>query len=51
MIDYIPGGSVDVHAELKPFQIKQYDNNSHKLYLTIIDKDNPYGKTVNLLLL
>lgn len=48
MIDYIPGGSVDVHAELKPFQIKQYDNNSHKLYLTVIDLDNPFGKTVNL---
>lgn len=48
MIDYIPGGSVDVHAELKPFQIKQYDNNSHKLYLTVIDRDNPFGKTVNL---
>lgn len=48
MIDYIPGGSVDVHAELKPFQLKQYDNNSHKLFLTIIDKDNPYGSTVNL---
>ena len=48
MIDYIPGGSVDVHDELKPFRLKQYDNNSHKLYLTIIDRDNPFGKTVNL---
>ena len=48
MIDYIPGGSVDVYSSIQPFQIKQYDNNSHKLYLTIIDKDNPYGKTVNL---
>ena len=48
MIDYIPSGSVDVHDELKPFRLKQYDNNSHKLYLTIIDRDNPFGKTVNL---
>ena len=48
MIDYIPGDAVDIHSKIQPFQIKQYDNNSHKLFLTIIDKDNPYGSTVNL---
>lgn len=48
MIDYIPGGAVDIHSKIQPFQIKQYDNNSHKLFLTIIDRDNPFGQTVDL---
>lgn len=48
MIDYIFGGIVDVHNSPPSFRLKQYDNNSHKLYLTVIDKDNPYGDTVNL---
>lgn len=48
MIDYIPGGAVDIHSKIQPFQIKQYDNNSHKLHLTIIDRDNPFGQTVDL---
>ena len=48
MIDYIFGGIVDIHNSPPSFKLKQYDNNSHKLHMTIIDKDNPYGNTVNL---
>ena len=48
MIDYIFGGIVDVHNSSPSFKLKQYDNNSHKLHMTIVDKDNPYGNTVNL---
>ena len=48
MIDYIFGGTVDANTPPPSFRLKQYDNNSHKLYLTVIDKDNPYGSTVNL---
>lgn len=48
MIDYIFGGIVDIHNSPPSFKLKQYDNNSHKLHMTIVDKDNPYGNTVNL---
>lgn len=48
MIDYIFGGIADIHNSPQSFKLKQYDNNSHKLHMTIIDKDNPYGNTVNL---
>ena len=48
MIDYIFGGVVDTHNSPPSFKLKQYDNNSHKLHMTIVDKDNPYRSTVNL---
>lgn len=48
IMDYIYGGTVDIHSSVPTFQIKQYDNNSHKLHFKLIDKDNPVSSTVDL---
>lgn len=53
MQDYIPlsgqkSGAVDINAPLKSFEIKQYDNNSRKIYVHLRDVDNPNEQTVNL---
>lgn len=53
MQDYIPlssqkSGTVDINSPLKSFEIKQYDNNSRKIYISLRDVDNPNEQTVNL---
>lgn len=53
MQDYIPlsgqkSGALDINATLKSFEIKQYDNNSRKIYISLRDTDNPNEQTVNL---
>lgn len=47
MQDYIPR-PIDVNAEISSFSVKQYDNNSRKVYLDLRDTDNPNEVVVNL---
>lgn len=47
MQDYIPR-LIDINAQILPFSVKQYDNNSRKVYLLLTDVDNPNEKIVNL---
>lgn len=47
MQDYIPR-LIDVNAQILPFTVKQYDNNSRKVYLSLLDIDNPHEKIINL---
>lgn len=47
MQDYIPRPT-DINDQIKPFTVKQYDNNSRKVYFNLIDKDNPNEQTINL---
>ena len=47
MQDYIPR-RIDINEKIAPFTVKQYDNNSRKVYMSLIDIDNPNEITVNL---
>lgn len=47
MQDYIPR-LTDINAPILPFSVKQYDNKSRKVYLSLLDIDNPNEVVVNL---
>ncbi|MGN0474519.1 MAG: BppU family phage baseplate upper protein, partial [Acutalibacteraceae bacterium] len=47
MRDYILR-PIDINGNILPFSVKQYDNDSRRIYLSIIDIDNPDEQIVNL---
>lgn len=47
MFDFIPR-IIDINEDIKTFSVKQGDNNSRKIFVTLKDRDNPNETTVNL---
>ncbi len=45
--DYIPRPT-DINEQILPFSVKQYDNNSRKIYISLRDMDNPNEQIINL---